>query len=95
MTVQSFMVDDNKFDKKYYQRTATTIFPKKSKSHRSYRHNPDEYLTPDTGCAIATEYLGGEQSRCQKCPFTQCEHDCMAKKRVKEQLANWMMIPNY
>lgn len=37
----------------------------------SYGTDKKSYSCADSGCAVASEYLG-EQSKCQECPFPQC-----------------------
>lgn len=38
----------------------------------SYATDSQGYRGADSGCSVATEYLGGKQSECFKCPFPMC-----------------------
>jgi len=40
-----------------------------------YRTDKEYYQDVDSGCQQATDYLGGKQSSCLKCPFRKCAYD--------------------
>lgn len=37
--------------------------------------NNENYSRADSGCAEASEFLGGEASLCLECPFPKCIHE--------------------
>ncbi len=56
------------------------------KNHYESEHNPESeqyrklrdsitYSGKDSGCKVATEYLGEKPSKCLKCPFRKCVLD--------------------